>query len=42
MEEDMKIYIEERVLQVIQTFEKMLIEYQIVDKLLLERETKNK
>lgn len=42
MEEDMKIYIEERVLQVIQTFEKLLIEYQIVDKLLLERETKNK
>lgn len=42
MEEDMRAYIDEMVLQVFQTFNKLLIEYQLVSKLLLETETKIK
>lgn len=42
MEEDMRAYIDEMVLQVFQTFDKLLIEYQIVGKLLLETESKIK
>lgn len=42
MEEDMRAYIHEMVLPVFQTFEKLLIEYQIFGKLLLETATKIK
>lgn len=42
MEEHMRAYMDEMVLQVFQTFEKLLIEYQIFGKLSLEKETKIK